>query len=175
MKRGRFLFVLSVVLTLGLVAFNVIACSSSKTTTPTTTTTTPPTTTTAPPTTTTTPPPTTTTTPPPTTTTTPPPTTTTAAPVTINLVAQNIAFNMSTITVPAGAKVTVNFDNKDASVPHNFAVYTNSGATSSIFVGQIITGPTTTTYTFTAPTTPGTYFFRCDVHPTLMTGTFIVQ
>jgi plastocyanin len=130
---------------------------------------------------TTTPPPTTTpptTTPPPSTTppsTTPPPTA-----VTINLIAQNIAFNLSTITVPAGAVVTVNFDNKDASVPHNFAVYqsgskTTGTATGPIFVGQIITGPSTTVYTFMAPSTPGTYFFRCDVHPTIMTGTFIVQ
>ncbi len=82
---------------------------------------------------------------------------------------------MSTITVPAGAKVTVNFDNKDSGIPHNFAVYTNSGAGTSIFVGQIITGPATMTYTFDAPTTPGNYFFRCDVHPTQMTGTFVVQ
>jgi plastocyanin len=44
-----------------------------------------------------------------------------------------------------------------------------------IFVGQIITGPSATIdYKFTAPITPGTYFFRCDVHPS-MNGSFIVQ
>ena len=95
--------------------------------------------------------------------------------MTIDLVAQNIAFDKSTITVPAGAQVTVNFDNKDSGIPHNLAVYTNSSATTSIFVGSIITGPKTITYAFEAPTTPGTYFFRCDVHPTLMTGNFVVQ
>ena len=116
-----------------------------------------------------------------TTTTSPAPTTTqpatsaTASSVTVDLVAQNIAFNLSTITVPAGAKVAVNFNNMDGQVPHNFSVYTNSSATTSIFVGTIITGPGKTTYTFTAPTTPGAYFFRCDVHPTQMTGSFIVQ
>ncbi len=94
-------------------------------------------------------------------------------PVTINLVAQGMAFNMSTITVPAGATVTINFNNKDT-VPHNFALYNNSSATPpAIFQGTTITG-TSITYTFTAPTTPGTYFFRCDVHPTLMTGSFVV-
>ncbi len=31
--------------------------------------------------------------------------------VVINISAKNIAFNMSTITVPAGAKVIINFDN----------------------------------------------------------------
>jgi plastocyanin len=69
----------------------------------------------------------------------------------------------------------VNFDNQDSGIPHNFSVYTSSAATTSIFVGKIITGPSKTTYTFTAPTTPGNYFFRCDVHPTVMTGTFVVQ
>jgi plastocyanin len=94
--------------------------------------------------------------------------------VTIALVAQNIAFNTSTLTVPACANVTVNFDNKDSGIPHNFAVYTNSQATTPLFRGEIITGPKTITYTFTAPCTPGDYYFRCDVHPTIMTGTFRV-
>jgi plastocyanin len=100
---------------------------------------------------------------------------TTAGAVTVSLTAQNIKFDTSTITVPAGSTVTVNFNNKDASVPHNFAVYSDSSATTPIFKGQIVTGPTTTTYTFTAPSTPGTYFFRCDVHPTQMTGQFVVE
>jgi predicted lipoprotein with Yx(FWY)xxD motif/plastocyanin len=95
--------------------------------------------------------------------------------VTIDLIAQNIAFNLSTITVPAGAQVTVNFNNKDSGIPHNFAVYTDQSASTSIFVGQTITGPSTIVYKFTAPATPGNYFFRCDIHPTIMTGTFVVQ
>jgi predicted lipoprotein with Yx(FWY)xxD motif/plastocyanin len=115
---------------------------------------------------------TTTTTTSPTTTTT---TTTSGNSVTIDLIAKNIAFDKSTITVPAGAQVTVNFDNQDSGIPHNFSVYTDSSATTSIFLGQIITGVAQITYNFTAPTTPGTYFFRCDVHPTIMTGSFIVQ
>jgi len=93
----------------------------------------------------------------------------------IYLKAQNIAFNLSTITVPAGATVHVHFTNDDSSIPHNFAVYTNSAATTVIFRGEQITGVSSITYTFTAPSTPGTYFFRCDVHPTMMTGSFIVQ
>jgi cytochrome c oxidase subunit II len=95
--------------------------------------------------------------------------------VMIDLAAENIAFDKNTITVPAGAEVMINFDNKDSGVPHNFAVYTDSSTTKSIFIGQIITGPNTITYAFTAPTAPGNYFFRCDVHPTMMTGTFVVQ
>jgi uncharacterized surface protein with fasciclin (FAS1) repeats len=94
--------------------------------------------------------------------------------VTISLSAKDIAFNTSTITVPAGANVTVVFDNQDTGIPHNFAVYDTPAAQTSIFVGKIITGPATVNYTFTAPSTPGNYFFRCDVHPTIMTGTFVV-
>ena len=95
--------------------------------------------------------------------------------VTVDLSAKNIAFNTSTITVPAGAEVTVNFDNEDTGVPHNFAVYTDSSASQSIFKGDTITGPATTTYTFTAPSDSGTYYFQCDVHPQQMTGDFVVQ
>ncbi len=104
-----------------------------------------------------------------------PKTTLVSGTITISLVAQNTAFNKSTIIVPAGAAVTIDFNNRD-SVPHNFSVYWNLSATlPAIFQGPAIAGPATTTYRFTAPTTPGTYFFRCDIHPTQMTGNFIVQ
>jgi heme/copper-type cytochrome/quinol oxidase subunit 2 len=95
--------------------------------------------------------------------------------VTIDLTAQNMAFDKSTITVPAGAGVMINFFNKDNNVPHNFSVYTDSTASKAIFTGKIITGVNSAMYMFQAPTTPGKYFFRCDVHPTTMTGEFIVQ
>ena len=95
--------------------------------------------------------------------------------VSVDLYAENIAFNRSTIAVHAGAMVTVNFVNKDSGVPHNFAVYTDSKAETVIFRGKVIVGPDKIAYTFTAPAKPGTYFFRCDVHPTQMTGQFIVE
>jgi plastocyanin len=94
---------------------------------------------------------------------------------TVNLTAHKLMFDMSTITVPAGAHVVVNFNNQDAGVPHNFAVYVDSSAQQAIFKGQMVTGPGTMTYTFTAPNQPGTYFFRCDVHPTMMNGQFVVH
>ena len=95
--------------------------------------------------------------------------------VTVDLVAENIAFDKSTITVPAGAKVTVNFNNRDSGVPHNFAVYETEDAEKIIFRGQIVTGLAKTEYTFDAPAVSGTYFFRCDIHPTQMTGQLIVE
>ncbi len=92
----------------------------------------------------------------------------------VYLEAKNIAFNRSTITVPAGVIVMVHFTNDDAGVDHNFAVYTDSYYTNSIFIGSAIAGVSSTTYTFTAPSTPGTYYFRCDYHPQYMTGSFVV-
>jgi len=93
--------------------------------------------------------------------------------VTVNISALNYRFDTNNITVPAGADVTVIFNNKEA-IPHNVAFYTSSAATEVIFRGDVISGPKSITYNFKAPTTPGTYFFRCDVHPTTMTGTFTV-
>jgi plastocyanin len=95
--------------------------------------------------------------------------------IVIDLVAQQMAFDKSDITVPAGAQVTINFNNKDGGIPHNFAAYTDQSAKTPIFIGKIISGPATATYTFTAPAKPDTYFFRCDPHPTKMTGRLIVQ
>ena len=100
---------------------------------------------------------------------------TTSNSVTIDITAKAFAFNTSTITVPAGANVTINFNNMDAGIPHNVAVYENKDAKKAIYVGAVIKGPKTVTYNFTAPTMPGTYFFRCDVHPTTMIGDFIVK
>lgn len=93
--------------------------------------------------------------------------------VTLDLTAKNLSFDKTALTVPAGAAVTLSFSNQDTGIPHNFAAYTNSGGSTSIFVGQTINGPGTVTYKFPAPATPGTYFFRCDVHPS-MTGSLVV-
>lgn len=94
--------------------------------------------------------------------------------ITVDLVAENIAFDKSVITVPSGAHVTVNFVNRDSGVPHTFSVYETAAAQKVIFRGQVVTGLAKIKYSFDAPADPGTYFFRCDVHPTQMTGQFIV-
>jgi plastocyanin len=96
--------------------------------------------------------------------------------ITINLTAKNIAFDTRQITVPAGAAVTVIFKNEDAGISHNFSVYQNlpGGQTKAVFVGNTITGPNTITYHFTAPPAGNSYFFECNVHPTMMNGTFTV-
>ena len=90
------------------------------------------------------------------------------------LTARNNAFDKTSFTVPAGATVSLSFINDDPGVQHNFALYTDASATTPIFQGGVATGQQTVLYTFAAPSTPGTYFFRCDVHPETMRGSFVV-
>jgi plastocyanin len=97
--------------------------------------------------------------------------------VTINLIARGMAFDKPNISVPAGASVTIIFDNQDAGMPHNFSVYQNlaGGGTKPVFVGNVITGPASINYQFTAPAEQGSYFFECDVHPQKMNGSFVIE
>ena len=102
--------------------------------------------------------------------------------VAVDLVAKDMAYSRTTIVVPAGALVVVNFHNREdpgssqvTGIAHNFAVYDSPAAGTMIFSGEIITGGGDAVYRFTAPETPGTYFFRCDVHPDVMNGQFIVE
>jgi plastocyanin len=92
----------------------------------------------------------------------------------MNLTARDIAFDPGILSAPAGSTVIMTFSNLDFGVTHNFALYTDEHATTRIFGGDFVTGPRTITYTFTVPSTPGGYIFRCDVHPDRMTGTFLV-
>jgi plastocyanin len=85
-------------------------------------------------------------------------------------------FDQSQVTARADGKVTVRFENEDQGVPHNWAVYTDDSASEAIAGANesICTGPCSEEITFDLPA-PGEYFFRCDVHPTQMRGTFVVQ
>jgi plastocyanin len=96
-------------------------------------------------------------------------------PVAVTLVAQNLAFDPTTINAATSVEVTVTLDNRDAGVLHNVAFYTNPSASSPIFVGELTTGPSVDDFGFTSPATPGSYVVRCDVHPDTMTGAFNVQ
>jgi plastocyanin len=85
----------------------------------------------------------------------------------------SLSFDRSCLAAPASSPFTITFDNQENGVVHNVAIYTNSGATTALFRGDFVTGPKSVTYRVGA-LSPGMYFFRCDAHPTKMTGTFIV-
>lgn len=92
----------------------------------------------------------------------------------LTLVAKTLLFDKRTLSAAANAPVVLQFDNQDVGTLHNVAFYTNRSATTKIFGSELTTGPKVETLTFTAPP-PGSYFFRCDVHPDTMTGTFTVR
>jgi hypothetical protein len=96
--------------------------------------------------------------------------------VTIDLAVYKMAYNLSTIIVPAGANVTIRLNNEDESIYHGFSLYTDKTATTIIFRGKPCWGiyEPNPVYKFTAPTKPGTYFFQDDVSVG-MTGDFIVK
>ncbi len=94
----------------------------------------------------------------------------------VQLTAQGISFDKSVITVPAGALVTLVFtNNEDPVIFHNVAIYKSNETIESIMVGEFISGGKKATYQFTAPSTPGIYYLRCDAHPLAMIGEFVVQ
>jgi plastocyanin len=88
----------------------------------------------------------------------------TANPSTIT--AQGLAFSTAEIALPPDAPSTIHFENKDAGVSHDIAIYTDSSLSTNLFRGQIITGPASIDYSIPA-LKPGTYYFHCDVHPTM--------
>jgi plastocyanin len=83
------------------------------------------------------------------------------------------AFVPTTLDAPAGEPFVLEFENQDEGVPHNVAIYRDESAEESLFVGDLVDGPTTATYDVPA-LDAGDYFFRCDVHPA-MTGTVEVS
>jgi plastocyanin len=73
-------------------------------------------------------------------------------------------FSTDLLTLSSGGGTDVVFDNEDSGVPHNIAIYTDESASESLFVGELVDGPKRVTYSVPA-LDPGTYYFRCDVHP----------
>jgi plastocyanin len=98
-------------------------------------------------------------------------------PANITLVAKELKFDKGQLRVAPGASVTITVDNQDAGVTHNLAIYPSNRATAAtdrIAGIDLFAGPAKVDLKFTAPKL-GRYFFRCDVHPDIMTGQFIVQ
>jgi len=91
--------------------------------------------------------------------------------VTISLTAKGIAFDKTTLSVPAGKPFAIAFDNQDAGIQHDVQIFDNESFTGTpLLNGEIVTGPAKVTYEAPA-LDPGTYYFHCSVHPTQMQGT----
>jgi plastocyanin len=87
----------------------------------------------------------------------------------VALVAQDIAFDPTTLSVPADEPFTIAFDNRDAGIQHNVQIFDNPEHSGTpLFDGELITGPAQVDYQV-EPLAAGTYPFLCVVHPN-MTG-----
>jgi cytochrome c oxidase subunit 2 len=91
--------------------------------------------------------------------------------VTVQLAAQNIAFDKTEITAPPQQNFTIEFHNNDAGIPHNVEIKDSGGA--SLFQGEIFNGVDTRLYAVPA-LNAGDYTFVCTVHPN-MTGALSVE
>jgi cytochrome c oxidase subunit 2 len=91
----------------------------------------------------------------------------------VQLAAENVAFDKSELTVPAGEPFQIEFDNRDPSVQHNVAIHEGSPTGPEVFRGDIFPGPEKRTYNVD-PLAAGTYGFVCTVHPQ-MSGTLTAE
>ncbi|MFJ4090509.1 cupredoxin domain-containing protein [Kitasatospora sp. NPDC089913] len=84
----------------------------------------------------------------------------------VTVTIKDFTFGPATLTVAPGTSITVT--NQDSAGHTLTAIAPNAGAFDT---GLLEQGRSAT---ITAPTTPGSYPFHCDVHPN-MTGTLVVQ
>ena len=87
--------------------------------------------------------------------------------------AVGIKYEQDTLTAPAGKAFQIQFQNKDAGVPHNVSLHTGGSTGPEIFKGTIFNGVETRTYDVPA-LDAGAYAFVCSVHPTMI-GTLNVE
>jgi plastocyanin len=96
----------------------------------------------------------------------------------LSIVAEGTAFDPTCLVAPASEPFTIEFDNKDpvgTVGPHNIVIAKDEASTSTnpIFRGDLVSGPDTVEYKVPAIDEGGSYFFHCEVHPS-MTGTLAV-
>lgn len=92
---------------------------------------------------------------------------------TVAVVASATKFNATCLAAPANQAFTLSFDNRD-SISHNLVILESHTASDVLFRAEIFTGPKATMFNVPA-LKPGTYAFHCEVHPSVMTGTFVVK
>ena len=90
--------------------------------------------------------------------------------------ASGTGFDTTCLAAPADEPFTVEFTNED-SVVHDWALYRDESAQEHLGGGTVnepVAGGQSQTYDID-PLEAGEYFYRCDFHPTTMTGTFVVE
>ena len=96
-----------------------------------------------------------------------------SAATTIKLVMQDNFFETTALTVSPGQHITFDLQN-GGKIPHNLAIADKDGNYGDV-ASDLVRGGEDLKFDWTAPTAAGVYNFRCDVHPTQMTGTITVK
>jgi plastocyanin len=78
------------------------------------------------------------------------------------------------LTAPADEPFTLEFDNQDATAPHNVVIKNPDGSNVEMGDTAFFQGPEKRTYQVPA-LSAGEYQFICEVHPTTMIGTLTVE
>lgn len=91
----------------------------------------------------------------------------------VTVTAASVAFDTDEITLPADEESAVTIDNQDSTL-HNWSIYETEDAETDLYIGPDVAAGSSLEYTVPA-LKKGEYFFRCDYHPTSMTGTLIVE
>jgi plastocyanin len=88
----------------------------------------------------------------------------------VEITAEGLAFDATTIEAAAGEDFTITLVNND-SAPHNFSIYTQEGGESLVTGGTAEAGQTVTIDV--SALDAGEYYFQCDIHPD-MNGSVVV-
>ncbi len=89
------------------------------------------------------------------------------------ITASGTQFDKNCLAAPASQSFTISYDSKD-SASHNIAILESHTATEVLYRAEIFQGPKVETLRVSA-LKPGTYAFHCEVHPSRMSGTFVVK
>jgi plastocyanin len=89
----------------------------------------------------------------------------------VEVASTNSRFVPASLSAPASTPFEIRFRNNDSGVPHNVALYSDSSAAQMLFRSATFAGPATRVFGVRG-LRAGTYFLRCDLHATTMTGTF---
>ena len=89
----------------------------------------------------------------------------------VEITAEGLAFDATTIEAAAGEDFTITLVNND-SAPHNISIYTEEGGDSLVTGGTAEAGQTVTIDV--SALDAGEYYFQCDIHPD-MNGSVVVS
>lgn len=92
---------------------------------------------------------------------------------TVSVAASGTRFTTDCLAAPADQAFTISYDNRDA-IGHNLVILESHTSTSVLFRADIFPGPKTSSFQVPA-LKAGSYVFHCEVHPSVMLGTFVVR